>query len=1479
MHVLADAVDYRRIRTASKTEGNSYCASGRICSRFAQQNEKRAILSKLKQRMRPLTATPNGSPRPISDVDPGEEPTGTGKRSPLAFFGRGLAFVVLAFSLVVTLTAFDFARQDAAQHLEYRFGSAVEEISDGIRERMALIEESLHASRAFVLAAKKIGREEWRTFQNNQEIETYHPGTFGVGLAPEIRRADADAYVRAIRRQDQNDYTIWPSGDRAVYAPIRFTASHNGDTRALGLDLYSDPRRRSAMERARDTGKPALSGVVTLVKAGEMEARQSIILFLPVYKQALAADASVDQRRAAFVSYVYCPILIADFWRDPAAKASQAHVAVRITDANGDTMLPAPPQMPGYDRALTVSMSKDVYGQTWRFDFAALPGFADTGPGSTAASVAAAGIAVSFLLFGIVWVLTSTKLRAEAIARNMTRALRDSEGRLRNVVEQSPDAMIMHQDGKIVFVNKAMVRLLRVADAAALIGQSALSVVDPERRKIAERRIQDLYMKKTLPLSEQVYVRADGTAVDVEVAGVPFELDARPAALVTVRDISERKKQEAETERLKRLYAALSQINQAIVWMPARDQLFQKICDVLVGHGGFRMAWIGWHEAQSHRLIPVAQSGDDGGYLKGITIYTDQRPEGNGPAGSAFREGKPCICRDLVADPSMLPWRSEAVRCGFRAVGVFPIRLAGEVRGTLAVYAADAQSFEDKEIALLEEAAFDVSFALDNIAREKERKQAEVGVRRLAAIVESTDDAIIAKTLQGIITDWNQAAQRLFGYTAAEVIGRSVRVLVPPDRSQEGDQILASIAKGEHIRHFETVRMRKDGQALSVSVTISPIWAPDGAVAGATKIVGASTIVRDISERKRAEAMAQTERDLSNAMIESMPGVFFLYDERRRFLRWNRNFAVVSGYAAEEISRMQPLDFFTGEDKPRVDRKIAEVFEQGESSVEAAFVSKDGRATPYFFTGRRVELEGSACLVGMGIDISERRRAEEGLQRFHLAMQTSPDGIFLMDYENFRYLDVNETGCRMLGYSREELLGMRVMDHNPGMTESELRRRFDEAKALGPEHVITESEGRTVRHRDGSVIPIEVSRRYMRIGKTEIVVGIARDITERKRVLNALRASEQEQRRLAQLAERERARLLEAQAVAKVGSWEADVQTMKLTWSQETYRIFEVDPIRFELTYEALLALIDARDRAKLDAAFFDSFAQTAPCEIEHRIPMPDGRVKMVAERWQLFRDAQGQPQRALGTCQDITQRKEAEQALQDYARRLQSVSRQLLEVQENERRSLARELHDTVGQQLTAVSLNLTMVRSAIPPDLAAAVGNRLDDSQKLLEDTTQHLRSVMMELRPPGIDEFGLMAALKEHARMAAERSGFELHLSGVERQPRFPLPAAIALFRIVQEALNNIVKHAQASKVSIELREGPELISLTVADNGRGFDSTRKPLIGVYGMGMTTMRERAEAIGAHLRIESEIGKGTRIVIEVPRTSLPAALTQPAS
>jgi two-component system sensor histidine kinase UhpB len=214
----------------------------------------------------------------------------------------------------------------------------------------------------------------------------------------------------------------------------------------------------------------------------------------------------------------------------------------------------------------------------------------------------------------------------------------------------------------------------------------------------------------------------------------------------------------------------------------------------------------------------------------------------------------------------------------------------------------------------------------------------------------------------------------------------------------------------------------------------------------------------------------------------------------------------------------------------------------------------------------------------------------------------------------------------------------------------------------------------------------------------------------------------------------------------------------------------------------------------------------------------------------------------------------------------LKHLSRRLIEAEENERRNINRELHDRIGQNLAAVNLNLGMIRSQLPGEALQVVGPRVDDAQLLLGDTMSHVRNLMAELRPAALDDYGLVAALRTYAAEYSKRFGTGVGVSGSDPVPRLPLPAEIALFRIAQEALNNVAKHARATRVDVRLAEAGESVVLSITDNGTGFDASQQRM-AKPSWGMTTMRERAEAVGATLTADSTPGRGTRIQAAIPR------------
>jgi PAS domain S-box-containing protein len=175
---------------------------------------------------------------------------------------------------------------------------------------------------------------------------------------------------------------------------------------------------------------------------------------------------------------------------------------------------------------------------------------------------------------------------------------------------------------------------------------------------------------------------------------------------------------------------------------------------------------------------------------------------------------------------------------------------------------------------------------------------------------------------------------------------------------------------------------------------------------------------------------------IANTLIESMPGILYLYDRQGPLLRWNRNFETVSGYSSAEIARMSPLDFFGAADRARVAERIHEVFEMGESSVEADFIAKNGRAAPYFFTGKRILFDGMTCLIGMGLDIADRKRTEAALDkseaRYRATLDSILEGCQMLAFD-WRYIYLNDAAAIHNRRPNDELLGRRMTDVWPGI--------------------------------------------------------------------------------------------------------------------------------------------------------------------------------------------------------------------------------------------------------------------------------------------------------------------------------------------------------------------------------------------------------------------------------------------------------------
>lgn len=385
-------------------------------------------------------------------------------------------------------------------------------------------------------------------------------------------------------------------------------------------------------------------------------------------------------------------------------------------------------------------------------------------------------------------------------------------------------------------------------------------------------------------------------------------------------------------------------------------------------------------------------------------------------------------------------------------------------------------------------------------------RQLSESEQKFATTFRSSPNAVaLARIRDGVLLDVNESFSRLTGLKPEQIIGRSdlgSAWLSADDR----DRLVELIQKSGTIRDFTASFRDVNGEVHQVSIA-------------ATRIrVGEEEalffIARDVTKQWQAELAVANEKLFADTMIESMPGVLYFFDDDGKFLRWNKNFERESGYSAEEIAAMHPLDFFSESEKSLLGERIMETLKTGESSVEASFVSKGGASKPFYFTGRQVVFDGKPCIVGIGLDISRRKQAERKLSESNQAyrelvelansiiLRWTPDGIVTF---------MNEFGQHFFGYQSDQIVGKHVVGTIVPPKESTTQRDLGTlmerlcADPGGFQQNVNEN-----MRRSGERVWISWSNRIVRDHRGDIleIVSVGTNITDQRRMEQSLAASE-----------------------------------------------------------------------------------------------------------------------------------------------------------------------------------------------------------------------------------------------------------------------------------------------------------------------------------------------------------------------------------
>ncbi|GEM_PF-4974266 len=429
----------------------------------------------------------------------------------------------------------------------------------------------------------------------------------------------------------------------------------------------------------------------------------------------------------------------------------------------------------------------------------------------------------------------------------------------------------------------------------------------------------------------------------------------------------------AEIERLNWSLAAVTDVTRVLVRARTEHEVFLAACEAATRQNFYDVAWIGLPRHDEKRTVVVgARAGELACHLDGLDIRWADVPEGRGPTGTAIRTGQLQICNDHASNPSPKPWHDWMRRLGLKSSLSLPIRLPSRsVIASMTVYSRHQHAFGEAEAALFRQLGDDIGYGIDILrtraAYGEARAQAELQERRiqmLTAALRTGVEGLAIADREGRIFSVNPAFTRITGHEIADVVGQHPSMLVAGHEEKTFSEIWRSVETNGNWQGEIRCR-RKTGGPFPALLGLTVVRDSADAV---THYV--ATLL-DLSPLKAAEEAARDERIFSESMMESTPGIIYFYDYEGHFERWNRNFSLVSGYSDEEIATMHPLDFFHAEDRALLRGRIDEVFEKGESWVEAPFLTKDNRTIPYLFTGRRVVIRKREYLVGVGIDISD----------------------------------------------------------------------------------------------------------------------------------------------------------------------------------------------------------------------------------------------------------------------------------------------------------------------------------------------------------------------------------------------------------------------------------------------------------------------------------------------------------------------------
>ena len=582
-------------------------------------------------------------------------------------------------------------------------------------------------------------------------------------------------------------------------------------------------------------------------------------------------------------------------------------------------------------------------------------------------------------------------------------------------------------------------------------------------------------------------------------------------------------------------------------------------------------------------------------------------------------------------------------------------------------------------------------------------------------------------------------------------------------------------------------------------------------------------------------------------LVEMASDAIISVDRQSCVLSWNQAAEKIFGYKEREILGVCLLELvFSRESSNLLATEMQKLSEVKDNllpgkTIEITANRKGGELFPAEISFAARKVYGDWIVTFIIRDMTERKRAEEALLFTRFSLDNAIDTMSCVD-RDARFVNVNESFCRATGYSREELLSMRVHDIDPDYSADVWPEFWEKLKQSGSLNFET-----THRTRDGRSYPVEITANYFEYNGKEYHTGFARDITERKQAEEALRESESKYRSLVE--------------TAGAGVASVDLQG-NLTFVNNTF-IEMMGYTREDLAGKPLLNFIHPGDRKQVQDKFLLGLEKPEDRpDLEFRALQKNGNyIWLYSSPTPLIVEGNLIGFTAIAT--DITDRKNKESELLATHDQLRNLAARLQMTREDERKNIAVEIHDDLGQSLTALQIDLSWLIKRMPHDQKKLL-EKAESMLRLVKVTDEKAREIATELRPPLLDDLGFVPAAQSYLSEFEEKTGITCDFFSEPEGIILDANVSIALFRVLQGTLINTAKHAKATRIKLSLAEQTDGLYMKISDNGRGI--TQKEIASRKSIGILGMRERIAYIGGSLQIEGRPGKGTTVKVKIP-------------